>query len=195
MRAIIIGVVAFLFHSVNAQEYRKFKVGGYVGYLNRYQPIAASYELAYRLNDRMSIGYRGEYAANISISIASKGLYYQFYFSGYKKIRPYFSLGLAQYSPNTDMAGGCGAPHVSSNVSIEKKIGAFARVGFDLGHLSLMVDANLAPNSKSTVITNLPPTDANYQAPYTQYLSNSYLTFKVGFFIGGGKRKLKNAMP
>ncbi|MBS1682076.1 MAG: hypothetical protein JST48_10210 [Bacteroidetes bacterium] len=186
-------IAAMLFFcTVHAQEYNKVKIGFTLGYLNRDQPFTASLEGGYRINDKMLIGYRTEFAAASDHNIKSKSLFYQIYFSGFtKKFRPFVSLGVGQYTPSTDMAGGCGMPQANRNVNIEKKIGAFSRIGFDLGHFSLMVDANFVAKSKSILESNLSPTDGAYHTPYVQYLSNSYVTLKLGFYFGGGKKKVK----
>ena len=56
---LFIVAVAFV-HSAYAQEYKKLKIGLGVG-LTR--PRAVSAEAAYRLNDRMTVGYRLEYGS------------------------------------------------------------------------------------------------------------------------------------
>jgi hypothetical protein len=188
----VLFIVTFVFmHAANAQEYKKFKVGFGAGFVNPALPSAVSVEAAYRLNNRMTVGYRLESVSLANNSVNSSGLYYQFYFSRYKNyFRPFLSLGVAQFSPG-DMSGGCSSPTISQRINTEKKIGIFPSVGFDLGHVSIMLDANLAPQSKSTIVSTLPTDDINYQPPYTQYLTNSYVTLKLVFFIGGGKKKFK----
>lgn len=193
MKTILFLVAVMLFSSANAQEYRKFKAGLALGFANSTSVRAASLEAAYRINDRMAIGYRHETASLQSNSVYSKSVYYQIYFSGFhKKFRPFVSLGAGQFTPSTDMNGGCGTPHADRNVGIEQKIGIFTRVGFDVGHFSFSIDSNLAERSKSMVESNLQPSDAAYHDPYVQYLSNTYVAVKLGFFFGGGKKKVKN---
>jgi outer membrane protein W len=190
MKTIFIAAAVLLFSSVQAQQYKPFRAGIGFSYLNHNKPIAFAFDAGFRLNDYMLIGYRGEYAELQSNSIKSKGIYFQSYFLRFHGMfRPFVSAGLAQFTPTTDMTGGCGAPQPDRNVDIEKKIGIFTKVGFDLGHLSLSVETNLAARSKSIVQSNLQPTDARYHDPYVQYLTNSYATIKLSFFFWGGKKK------
>lgn len=190
MKTILVISTILIFGSTAAQEYKRFKAGLSLGFTGRHSPAAGAFDAAFRINDYIAIGYRGEIADIQTNTIRSKSIYYQQYLSRFhKKFRPFASVGLGQFTPATDMVGGCGTPHMDHNVDIQTKFGIFTRVGFEVGHFTLMVDVNLAPRSKSTVLSSLQPTDAAYHDPYVQYLTNSYATVKLGFFFWGGKKK------
>lgn len=192
MKNIVVVIAILIFSSASAQEYKRFKAGLSLGFMGKNSPAAGALEAAFRINDYMAIGYRGEMADIGANTIRSKSIYFQKYFSRFHgKFRPFASVGLGQFTPSTDMAGGCGGPHPDYNVGIRSKVGIFTRVGFEVGHFTLMADVNLAPRSRSTVMSSLQPTDTGYHDPYVQYLSNSYVTLKVGFFFWGGKKKPK----
>ena len=187
--ALFIAALAFTC-SVYGQEYRKLRMGISVGAFSPALPRAAAIEGAYRLSDRMAVGYRFETASLRHNSVNSSGFYYQFYW-GRKNFRPFVTLGVAQFTRG-EMSGGCGAPTTEHRVDTEKKIGIFPGVGFDIGHFSFIVDASLAAKSKSTIESTLQTSDINYHAPYTEYLTNSYVTVKIGFYIGGRKKLRKH---
>ncbi|HTH57698.1 MAG TPA: hypothetical protein VL728_16745 [Cyclobacteriaceae bacterium] len=190
MKTILIVVAILAFTSASAQEYKRFKAGLSLGYINKNSPAAGAFDAAFRINDYMAIGYRGEMADIQTNTIRSKSIYFQRYFKNFRgKFRPFASFGVGQFTPSTDMVGGCGSPHADHNVGIQKKVGLFTRIGFEVGHFTLMADANVAPKSKSTVMSSYLPTEAGYHDPYVQYLTNSYVTVKLGFFFWGGKKK------
>jgi hypothetical protein len=62
-----------LYGSAYAQEYKKIKIGFTVGAFNSSLVGAACVDGAYRLNDRMAVGYRMETAALTNNSVNSSG--------------------------------------------------------------------------------------------------------------------------
>ena len=158
----------FAFGSVvNAQEYKKIKVGCGFGYtLNNNLSdfgFLIYLEPSYRLKDNLSVGLRMESAAldfqflSEYIHGASYTLNGQYYF-GRNKLKPLVGLGLGIYK----------FEH-SYSVSYDFQPGFYLRTGFDVGHFNMTLDYNL--NTKST---------------YTKY---NYLGIRIGIFFGGGKKQ------
>jgi outer membrane protein W len=171
----------------SAQEFKKFKVGIGFGYASASGSgasggVLAYLEPGYRVNDKIIVNLRMETAVitrgtsdntGASFDVAAIGSYTvngQYYFSN-NTFRPFAGLGLGAYSLAAVKVDG-----VSGNaVDAETKFGFYPRVGFDLGHFNLSLDYNLIPNSK------VKGGDLEFK--------NSYLGFRFGFSIGGGKVK------
>ena len=194
-RVLFFAMLLMTFYSVTAQEYKKFRAGFGLSYLQ--QGIdwgaAASFEVSYRIKDNILVGYRGESAATPSNSntISSRSLNSQYYFAGYRSFRPFVGIGAGVFRPGNSMSGGCGGPNMDHTWNVETKFGVYPRIGFDLRHLSITLDWNIAGSSKSTMGNGLSPSEHGYDPPHTVYLKNNYLSLKIGFFIGGGKKKMK----
>lgn len=178
--------------TANAQDYKKFRVGMGVGYATSTGSgskggLLATLEPGYRLQDNILLGLRLEsaiitrglsedFGSSISIDVAAIGSYTvngQYYLNN-NNFRPFFGLGMGLYSlaaigvdVNVD------GETESVEVDGESKFGFYPRVGFDAGHFTMAVDFNLIPTTK------IEGSDVAFK--------NSYLGFRAGFFIGGGK--------
>lgn len=178
--------------TVNAQDYKKFRVGLGVGYAmstgsGAKGGILATLEPSYRLQDNILLGLRFEsavitrglsedFGSSISIDVAGIGSYTlngQYYFNN-NNFRPFAGLGMGLYSlaaigvdVNVD------GETESVEIDAESKFGFYPRVGFDAGHFTMAVDLNLIPTTK------VDGSEVEFK--------NSYLGFRAGFFIGGGK--------
>ena len=170
--------------SVNAQDYKPFKLGIGLGYAMPKGGGGVLWDLepAYRLNDQLCVGLRIEGAAMArSIgdeegSVSGNGSYTlngQYYLSD-AKFRPYVGLGFGIYNL-ASVAVGTNAAGVDS----ESKIGFYPRVGFDLGHFNMNLDYNLIG---ATEVEDLSGGGNDLE------VKNSYLGIRFGAFIFGGKR-------
>ncbi len=61
--------------------------------------------------------------------------------------------------------------------------GFYPRIGFDFGHLTVAVDYNIAGTSRNTLTNENTGTSSNGE------LKSDYASVKIGFFIGGGRKK------
>lgn len=183
---------AMLFVIVSAtvtygQEFKNFKVGLGLGYAaaggsGAKGGVIVYLEPGYRVNDQLLINLRiesavltrGSAGSNITeIDIAGIESYTvnsQYYFSD-KTFRPYAGLGFGAYALAAISLFGTS----SDIVKAETKFGLYPRVGFDLGHFNLSLDYNIIPASK------VEGADVKFK--------NSYMGFRFGFSIGGGKVK------
>jgi hypothetical protein len=174
---------------VNAQEYKKFKVGIGVGFASpagegSKSGFLAYVEPAYRITDVIAVGLRVEsavigrgYSDNIStfdIDIAALGSYTvngQYYFSN-NSFRPFAGFGFGVFSLAAIKASQDG---VSETVSrAESQFGFYPRVGFDLGHFNFSIDYNIVPSTKVE--------GGNGE------FKNNYIGFRIGGSFGGGKK-------
>lgn len=187
--------------AVNAQDYKKFRVGLGLGYAlasgtGASGGVLFALEPSYRLKDNLSLGLRmetalivsgvsgGSLSANASASaLGSYTLNGQYYFgSADSNFRPFFGAGLGMFSlaavsVTTGLLGGA-VP------AAETVFGFYPRVGFDLGHFNVTLDYNLIP------ATTIPGTPAIGPIPAIGggEVSNSYMGIRLGVYIGGGKK-------
>ena len=177
---------------VNAQDYKKFRVGLGIGYAmasgeGASGGILATLEPGYRIQDNILIGLRLESAVitrgfseivpeGVNIDVAGIGSYTlngQYYFNN-NNFRPFIGLGLGLYSlAAIGVEVNVEGETESAEVAGESKFGFYPRIGFDAGHFTLAVDYNLIPATK--------PDIGNGE------FKNSYFGIRAGFFIGGGK--------
>ncbi|HEV8515896.1 MAG TPA: hypothetical protein VGQ59_21590 [Cyclobacteriaceae bacterium] len=169
--------------SAHAQNYRKIKVGiGFGSSSNTGFPPLLYLEPAYRINDVWSLGIKVEAGSfqNGYLLTNSYGCNGQYYFLTKNKIRPFIGLGLSLYSiANNGLVNDGGEPHYERN-----KMGFYPRLGFDYGHLSIVLDYNLMTPFKAENEDILNPGSTT-----VSYLNGNYLAIKIGIVIGGGKKK------
>jgi outer membrane protein W len=197
--------------TVQAQDYKPFRVGLGLGFASPAGEGAKGgvlfyAEPSYRVKDNIAVGLKGELAVMLrgttvvqsgttsaaSGKVSAAGSYTvngQYYFmnSGF---RPFAGLGLGIYSlaSASFAATSSGSSSTSSSsdaVSAGTKFGFYPRIGFDAGHFTLNIEYNIIPKSTNsfTVNTGTGTTTA------TSETKNNYLGFRLGFFIGGGKKK------
>lgn len=144
-----------------------------------------SLEPGYRINDKMSVGFRIEHNGLASMGgsnnpyVASIGLSYQYYLP--IKSRFFVGGGLALFNPNNNF--------LVSNTDTKNernRLGFFPRVGLELGHFRIMAEYNFVGN-----MTDYINTSGNTGIPggYFKSIDKNYFNFKIGFFVGGGKRR------
>jgi len=183
--------------SVQAQNFKPFKLGVGVGYTQPAEGgggVLISLEPAYRINDAIAVGLKIESAAMaktigyVDAEIAAIGSYSingQYYF-GQGSFRPYVGLGLGLYS-----MGNVSVSEVASSgdaeVSVGDKFGFYPRIGFDFGHFNFNIDYNIVPKSSIESISF----DDLSNGLQTEKIDvkNSYIGFRIGFFLFGGKNK------
>lgn len=170
-----------------AQEYKQFKVGLGLGYIltDNTQGIAIYLEPAYRIEDHISVGLRLELAGGTSriddpeVEVGFHSSYTlngQYYFSN-GDFRPLIGLGMGIYQ--TTSLGSDGTTN-TGDLDLSPELGIYPRVGFDYGSLNVIIDYNFLPVSEGALSS----------APNNRVVKvkNSYLSLKLGFSIGGGKK-------
>lgn len=185
-------LVLFFFsvYGVEAQVYKKFRVGAGAGFASGSGYTSAggfgTIEPAWRFSDRLMGGLRVEWAgiarsdienfsANVDVArIFSFGPNLTWYFAG-DIVRTFASVGVASYnllSVQYRLSSG-GPIHATGQ---KTEIGFYPRVGLELGHFVFSIDYNIIPKTRT---------------PETEF-RNSYLAIRLGFFFGGG-RKVKSS--
>jgi hypothetical protein len=187
----VLCVLLFAAVAVNAQEFKKFRVGLGGGYANASGTgakggILIYFEPAYRLSDQILVGLRFEgaamirgYAEDVSTSSVSaslsgaQGVFGQYYFSN-NTFRPFVGLGLGLNKIATAAADFEGEAFAALD---ESKFGFFPRIGFDVSHFTLSLDLNLIGASTLE--------GSNGGELKTK---NNYIGIRFGGFFGGGRK-------
>lgn len=176
-------LVACLVTNAQSTNYKAFKVNIGLGYAipttktsgGTSGGAAFSLEPQYRINDQINVGLRLEGAAvgsvntgsgNASVSVLSSytasGEYY-FKPSGF---RPFAGVGAGIYTlanANVSASTTTTTPTINNAGS---KFGFYPRVGFETGHFRVTGEYNVVDKG-------------------------GYMSFKLGFFFGGGKKSSK----
>lgn len=168
-----------------AQNYKPFKVDIGLGYAipksegsNIKGGVVFSLEPHYRLSDALAVGLRLEGAALAYSSLDSDGgeaeisvltsysLTGDYYFRD-KGFRPFAGAGLGIYRSSSLKLNEDTAINGETTIPASSDFGFFPRVGFEAGHFRFSTEYNFIKDG-------------------------GYLSFKIGLFIGGGKRKSEN---
>lgn len=190
-------LLIFLSTSLYAQQYKRLRVGIGLGWGNvianyNYSgsniqrsegPVLISLEPSYRFNDRIRVGVRLEAVGQLiggGQNITSYGINGQYYFLK-KRFRPFVGMGLSFFHPRL-----VGDGFYSFNSELEETLlGFYPRIGFDFGHLFMIVEKNIVNNANAKIY---PP--GQIQLPAKDgTLSSNYFSLKIGIFIGGGRKK------
>jgi hypothetical protein len=177
-KVVLVAILLLAVSSAKAQQYRKFLFAFDTGYpVGNSNPIAMfAIEPAYRINDKILVGLRIEpiafnyYKTGYNSPLRSMGLNGQYYFK-LTSMRLFSGVGMGLYNP-------------ISNAETKNQRNGFAvypRVGLDFGHARVMIEYNLIQKMNNYI----PDT---YSGHY-ETVNLSYLSLKIGLFIGGGKKK------
>jgi hypothetical protein len=191
---IIVSSVSF----VKAQVFSPFKVDLAVGGAipqgsGARGGVLFSLEPKYAVISRLSVGLRMEAAimargfqstdgSSASADVAASASYLvtsDYYYTNFS-FRPFTGVGAGIYSfanasfSSQAIGGSSGA-----------RFGTMVRSGFEAGHFRMAVEYNIVGKSSQTTV------DGSTGAKTTISSRNSYMGVKIGFFIGGGRRKDK----
>jgi len=181
-RYILIISIGFLCANFSfAQEAGTWRAGADIGMLrvkNSYnQPFGFGFlgatELKYNLRNNMNIGLRAEAAGfqnNVSDggTIFSFSATYDYYFLAGKQFSPFAGAGLGYYFINHQYFG---KEFKNNNPT------CLARIGFEFRRFRTSLTYNFWIRSWDPLYP-------------TFYYDRSYLSLTIGYYIGGGKRKL-----
>lgn len=167
--------------NVQAQQYRKFLVAVQLGLPNSHGFISSfTLEPGYRLSDKMQIGFRMEtqnmmpYTGSNSMPVSSMGLNAHYYL--YK--HAFVGAGVGLFNPSNNFI-----MNSTENQNQRNGVGLYPRLGYDLGHFRLMVEYNFVQPMKDYISYPMPGYVGHFEN-----VNKSYLSLKVGFFIGGGRK-------
>jgi hypothetical protein len=197
----IFALVIFAAGAVNAQEFKKFRVGTGLGYAKPGGKGAGggllwALEPGYRVNDQILANLRIEGAIVTRGTVTDTGgdfdvagissytLNGQYYFNN-NGFRPFAGLGFGMFSlAGVSMSATTSGASSASASAAQSKIGFYPRLGFDAGHFTFCIDYNFLPNTEATatVSSGTGTTTTTYE------FKNSYIGFRIGGYFGGGRK-------
>ena len=185
----VIVLVLLVTLTMQAQDFKKFRVGLGLGYAmpggeGAKGGVLVSVEPGYRVTDKILASLRWESALVVRgtatatsfegdiAAIGSFSAVGQYYFMD-GSFRPFAGAGpglfsLAAVSVSGGSGGGSGEEAAAAN-----KVGGVIRTGFDAGHFTFCIDYNLIGKTEGTG-------GAEFK--------NSYVGFRIGGFFGGGRK-------
>lgn len=181
--------------AVNAQEYKKFRVGTGLGYASASGKGASggvlwALEPGYRINDQILANLRiegalivrgtaDETSASLDIAgISSYTLNGQYYLMN-GGFRPFVGVGFGMFSiAAASLDAGTSGGSISETAGT--KFGFYPRLGFDAGHFTLNIDYNIVGNTKAVITSGTGTTNTEFK--------NSYIGVRLGGYFGGGKK-------
>ena len=180
--------------AVNAQEYKKFRVGTGLGYAKASGEGASggvlwALEPGYRVNDQILANLRIEGAAIIrgtadatsaSLDIAGISSYTvngQYYLMN-GGFRPFVGVGIGMFSIAKASIDAGSSTSVAESAGT--KFGFYPRLGFDAGHFTLNLDYNIVGNTKAVVTDGSTVSSTEFK--------NSYIGIRIGGYFGGGRK-------
>jgi len=189
--AIVVLIVAL---SVNAQDYKPFKVDLAVGYAipggkGAKGGVLFALEPKYAVMDKLVVGLRMEAAVvargyagtnvedEMEVDVKASGSYLataDYFYSGNHKFRAFSGIGTGIYT-----IAGASVSSGSETVAVgsDSKFGGLVRSGIEAGHFRFAVEYNLVPKTKLVTEDNT-----------TIESKNGYIGIKIGATIGGGKK-------
>lgn len=188
--------VLFAAVAVNAQEYKKFRVGVGLGYAKAGGNgggggVLFAVEPGYRINDQILANFRWESAAVVRGTVNDTGADFDVagigsytlngqYFFGTTGFKPFVGVGLGMFSLAAVTVEASGSGSAGAGAASETKFGFYPRLGFDAGHFTFCIDYNFIPNTKADAVAG--STEPAYE------FKNSYIGFRLGGYFGGGKK-------
>ncbi|MEM1134436.1 MAG: OmpW family outer membrane protein [Bacteroidota bacterium] len=179
-----------MFGTTSAQEFKpiQFHIGlGVVGAAEGKGGLLFGIEPSYRINDRVALGgqlqwgFMGKELEKEDTEASTVGSYTvngKYYLSD-NAFRPFVGLGLGLYSMGNVKIENSQA---GESVSLGNEFGFYPRIGVEFWHLNLTVDLNIVGKTDAVAINN-----AGVQTKEDE-INNSYISFRLGFFLGGGRR-------
>ena len=187
-------VVLIVTLSVNAQEYKPFKVDLALGYAipggkGAKGGVLFAVEPKYAVMDKLNIGLRMEAAVvargyagtnveeDMQVDVKASGSYLataDYFYTGNHKFRAFSGVGTGIFT-----IAGASVSSGSEEVAVgsSSKFGGMVRSGIEAGHFRFAVEYNLVPKTKLDTGTS-----EKIES------KNGYIGIKIGATIGGGKK-------
>jgi outer membrane protein X len=194
-KLLLFTVILLSIHFAKAQEFSPFKVDLAVGGAipqgsGAKGGVLFALEPKYAVISRLSVGLRLEAAIMARGFVASDGSYASadvsasasymvtgdYYYSN-RTFRPFTGIGIGAYS-----FANATINNQTVGTSSGAKFGTMVRSGFEVSHFRFAVEYNIVGKNTQSV-------DDGSGGKTTITSKNSYMGVKIGFFIGGGRRK------
>ncbi|MBS1661057.1 MAG: hypothetical protein JST68_08405 [Bacteroidetes bacterium] len=194
------GLALLSFSIANAQRFNPFKVDISSGIAipegsGAKGGVAFAIEPKYAIISKLAVGFRLEAAltgrgwvssdgmsASANVAASASYLVTSDYYYTNSLFRPFTGAGTGLFSMASASVEG-DTQKGSISTSSSTKFGGMVRSGFEIKHFRFVVEHDFIGKSTQTV------TDENGNNVGTVSAKNGYTTIKIGFFIGGGRRR------
>lgn len=194
--SILLLTIVVMANAQSESEFKPFKVDVSTGYAipggtGAKGGILFVIEPKYEVIPNLSVGLRWELAvmargtvdqngnaAKVDVKAAGSYLLTGDYYFTTTTVRPFAGAGLGIYSLASASASNNGASAGGGS-----KFGEMVRAGVEISHFRLGLEYNIVPTTKVETV------DASTSIKTTSSTKNGYMGIKVGFTIGGGRRK------
>ncbi len=169
-----------------SQEIRPIRLGlgvGLVAPQNTFPGFLLYAEPGWNINSNITLGFRLETIGRPNADVGIVGSYTlngQYYFLSRSELRYFAGIGIGLFTPNKGLLASC----TCEDESKANRYGFYPRVGFDYRHITFSIDYNIVQSSKQLVTYDEP---MMMTTPEYYNARMSYLSFKFGVFIGGGR--------
>jgi hypothetical protein len=200
-KTVLAGILLLSLSVVQAQIFNPFKVDISAGYAIPAGPgssggVCFAIEPKFAIIDRFAVGLRLEAAvtargfvssdgSSASANVAASASYlatYDYYITNFI-VRPFVGGGTGVYDMASASFSGNSQGDANVAAAASTKIGTMLRGGFEFHHFRFAAEYNFIGKTTETV------TDGNGNSMGTISAKNSYASIKIGFFIGGGRKK------
>jgi Outer membrane protein beta-barrel domain len=167
MKKILLFLFVVASTTVQAQEFKKFKMGiglAPIAFVDTYSAFGAQiyFEPTFRITDNIAISYKvdisgrfkqneGFQTDNTVVPYISNTFNTQFYFSK-GTFRPFFGLGIGLFTQTGYVLFSKSGS--SAVIPAGSLFGVCPRFGFDISHFNFSIDANILPATKNPNIFN-----------------------------------------
>ena len=195
-KLLLFSLILLSINFVKAQGFSPFKVDLAVGAAipqgsGAKGGVLFSLEPKYAVIQRLSVGMRMEAAvmargfqssdgSSTSADVAASASYLvtsDYYYTNFA-FRPFTGVGAGIYSFASASVNNQGFGGSSGT-----RFGTMVRSGFEAGHFRMAFEYNIVGKTSQTTV------DGSGNTKTTVTSRNSYMGIKIGFFIGGGRRK------
>ena len=194
MKSLLLFCLSIMALSVQAQDYKPFKITLSAGYAQPVGPGSSggfllSVEPKYGFSDHVDLGLRletGLMARSVSyngidgdadLKGLGSALVTANYYLSTASVRPYMGVGGGIFSlAGTTVKINNGQTTDSQSLVADTSFGLMGRVGVKAGHFNVAAEYNFIPNTSIQLQTA------------TLTSKNAYLGFKLGVDLGGGRR-------
>lgn len=197
---ILIAILLLAYLTCYPQHYKKFRVGVGFGQTESTKSTILLLEPSFRFNDKITIGLRMEGMGEKRIrECYSLTLNTQSYVNKQtllgEDFRFFIGIGAGAYfglhdSPpmSIQLANGQYVEGYVDGETSAARGGFYPRIGIDYKHFSICIDYNLVYRKFLKSIYFDPVLNQTLPTMHT-YRSDNYISFKVAYFLGGGKKR------
>lgn len=193
-KSLLLILITFSVSNIISQEKGKFRGGLDFDLALPDNGVGLGYDfnLGYNISNNVNLGIKWSsvsmlQAADYNVSGAKIKSFtgnFSYYFNdGSSNFAPFVGFGLGHYRIFRATVGN------SISGGVDGKLGGLINVGFDLSKFRMGLEYNLIPKTTYTSVEIVDFYTGEIRNIGTLLVPNSYMSIKIGFYLGGGKWK------